>query len=783
MKRYAILDRAMEYLLLAAAGSLCAYGILHLFLPSGAAGGDALRMLAGAAAVLLPVCFSRRSARAAGILAAAAGILLSRAAAGSAVWLASAIRQVSADELLRPDGFVTALLCALAASAALFAFFCSRRRLTLAAFWAGSAALFIFLSYKGDGMGLWGLLVATGCCAVLFFRLDAGAGPAGSGEGARQSVRTTALAAVVLAAMLSLTQLAYTGLHAVFGSSPKVSFSDLANRIQGRLFPVTGFGDYDPDRTLGRRVSTDGTLVLEVQADGPFYLRGRIYDTYAGRSWQATEPAGTDDSYRRSLSLRPPGYTYVRLKGVPTYGNFFSERLFGYFGSLSFDPMLQYRTVSVTTKTEGQKYLFLPDSTVGGPTDRLQGAVPLSRSYPDLQTAQAMPAGTEYSFSYVQPNWDSDAFQAAVRDAAQDTKAFRDSFGSGALGAPYEQLNSEMTAAYGSTKGLTGRTLALAESITAGCTDEFQKASAIEQWLEANCTYTLSPSQPGIGQDFVDHFLFDSKEGYCEHFATAMTMLLRASGVPARYVEGYASPAVSGSGLYEVTNAQSHAWVEYYSYLYGFITADPTPSSALPRALTREEAGAAASSEAAPSGAPVSSEASSAPESPSSAAPEQSSAAPQPSAAPGTESPAENGTPSAGSLRRAILAAALLLLAAYGGKAAYRALWFAAVRGRDAGDAALALYGHFAAVLERLGFALPRSGTPYELADGVRGRMEFGRVGFDRVTQIYAAVRFGEREPTREEREDLFRFYRDLPAACRRKLGKLRYLLLYPLLH
>jgi transglutaminase-like putative cysteine protease len=62
----------------------------------------------------------------------------------------------------------------------------------------------------------------------------------------------------------------------------------------------------------------------------------------------------------------------------------------------------------------------------------------------------------------------------------------------------------------------------------------------VEDYLERNYPYSLESQVPGAGQDFVDHFLFEQREGYCVHFATAMTVLLRVQGIPARYVKGFA---------------------------------------------------------------------------------------------------------------------------------------------------------------------------------------------------------------------------------------------------
>jgi hypothetical protein len=75
----------------------------------------------------------------------------------------------------------------------------------------------------------------------------------------------------------------------------------------------------------------------------------------------------------------------------------------------------------------------------------------------------------------------------------------------------------------------------------------------------------------------VEYFLFDSMKGYCTYYASAMTMMVRSLGIPARYVEGYALPAKPGSdGVYKVTNELAHAWVEVFFEGFGWVRFEPT---------------------------------------------------------------------------------------------------------------------------------------------------------------------------------------------------------------
>lgn len=104
---------------------------------------------------------------------------------------------------------------------------------------------------------------------------------------------------------------------------------------------------------------------------------------------------------------------------------------------------------------------------------------------------------------------------------------------------------------------------------------------AVKSYLAQTCTYTLTPGQTPAGEDFTDYFLFQNHKGYCVHFATAATVLLRAMGIPARYAEGYIvtdddyKNAVDGWA--NVKDNRAHAWVEVYYPGLGWQPIEVTP--------------------------------------------------------------------------------------------------------------------------------------------------------------------------------------------------------------
>jgi transglutaminase-like putative cysteine protease len=78
----------------------------------------------------------------------------------------------------------------------------------------------------------------------------------------------------------------------------------------------------------------------------------------------------------------------------------------------------------------------------------------------------------------------------------------------------------------------------LARQITDGLIDPYERAKAIENHLRENYPYDLDVPPPPEGRDVADYFLFDLKKGYCDYYASAMVVLARSSGLPARFVSG-----------------------------------------------------------------------------------------------------------------------------------------------------------------------------------------------------------------------------------------------------
>lgn len=122
------------------------------------------------------------------------------------------------------------------------------------------------------------------------------------------------------------------------------------------------------------------------------------------------------------------------------------------------------------------------------------------------------------------------------------------------------------------------RLKALGASVTAGMKTPLEKAEAMEVFFKENFTYSLDA--PSSGRRMLEDFLFRIRSGYCEHYATAMVLLLRQEGIPARLVTGFLHGEWNNLGNYLIVRQQdSHSWVEAYIEGAGWMRFDPTPAA------------------------------------------------------------------------------------------------------------------------------------------------------------------------------------------------------------
>lgn len=228
-----------------------------------------------------------------------------------------------------------------------------------------------------------------------------------------------------------------------------------------------------------------------------------------------------------------------------------------------------------------------------------RGALP-TRQQPSTYTITIEPSGARWMFALDLPDkaapdtWmDADHTLRAIAPIVQRTSYQLTSF------RRYRTLSAtawEIRRGLQLPEGSNPRTVALGRRLAAEhATPSAIVAAALDYMIRGGFTYTLNPPPPL--SDPVDQFLFDTKKGYCEHFAAAFTLLMRAAGVPARVVGGYlGGEANPYSNYLIIRQSDAHAWVEVLSDDKGWQRIDPTAlvapnrvSRSLAEAVPQEE--------------------------------------------------------------------------------------------------------------------------------------------------------------------------------------------------
>ncbi len=275
----------------------------------------------------------------------------------------------------------------------------------------------------------------------------------------------------------------------------------------------------------------------------------------------------------------------------------------------------------------------------------------------------------------------------------------------------------------------------LAAQLARGQRNPYDIATATEHYLRATYGYATVVNNPPANRDVADYFLFDAKEGYCEYFATAMTVLLRADGIPARVVTGYLPGARQSDGRFVSRESQAHAWVEVYFPQYGWITFDPTPR---PDVAPIVRGSSNIAPEPTPAPAPAAAPAP-VPQPP----PAPSNAAPQPTA---TVSAAhDGGTP----LSPYLFLIPFTLLALWGLAAWY---WFLPFRGLTP---AAQWYARLQRSARWLGIPNARAATPFETAEAIGDQLPAGKPAALSIARRYAEAQYAGRPLAPPEVEDM----------------------------
>jgi hypothetical protein len=309
--------------------------------------------------------------------------------------------------------------------------------------------------------------------------------------------------------------------------------------------------DYYPDGRLGGDISSldNSKVVMEVKSKHRLYLKGATFTNYNGTNWKNFNDTTMYDFCKDNNLV----YKNINLPTETLVNNIPYEFLENTNTNYEInEAKIKYLNINTNTifysyKNDGILFDFDNDVTCN-----------------NFNLIMDKKEGTnfEYNIHYVHLNRNNSEFI----DFINSNSTYNTKYGK-ILFAENTKIPSDIPI----------RVKTLSSFITKNCKTPYEKAIAIEKYLSTNYTYNLKPGSVDRNKDFVDHFLFESKEGYCTYFASAMTILLRISNVPCRYVEGYITPSnPDEDNTYKITEANAHAWVEVYFEDFGWLNFEPT---------------------------------------------------------------------------------------------------------------------------------------------------------------------------------------------------------------
>lgn len=348
--------------------------------------------------------------------------------------------------------------------------------------------------------------------------------------------------------------------------------------VEFDYFSVSASGFGEKNNLLGGRVRLNNTLVLSVEANKNVYLKGTSYDQYTGRNWVNTmgeqtplEPINSRQ-YNNWYNNAPYFDSIETLLGM----NILS-------GSPDYAEEYFYREkVKVIYQNIKSKSVFLPSKLIAFDPS-VKDYKLLVNGNNTIVSEKRLGSGFAYELEYLLPKRSSEEFIDSLRKSKQGLyKEFssRNRLASNQFLSLLEDNSEKIYAQYlGLPDTLPQRVYDLSSSLTVQYDNTYDKVKALEQYLSTNFPYNLDVRTTPRNRDFVDYFLFEQKEGYCTYFASALTIMARCIGIPARYVEGYILPPKASekqSNLYNVTNNQAHAWTEVYFEGYGWLPFEAT---------------------------------------------------------------------------------------------------------------------------------------------------------------------------------------------------------------
>jgi transglutaminase-like putative cysteine protease len=294
--------------------------------------------------------------------------------------------------------------------------------------------------------------------------------------------------------------------------------------------------------SFGSRFTVSGSwfsndaAVMTVSADSAYYMRTVSYDVYTGHGWSSS--GLVDRAVPAKVDLFPNGTPEEPI----TKDGF------------------DVKTVTISLTKPIGRNLFTPGFPLTVTAPAVVGQPKGEPFLGTLSSQNSIGAGEGYSVTTVISNVTEQQLRGA--------------------GTTYP---ASVTRLYLGLEGVTERTRALARQITSQATNPYDMAQALATYLRTNpnLAYATNVGKPPGDRDLVDFFLFDTQNGqrgYCEYFASAMAVMARSVGLPARVAVGFSPGQELAKNVYVYKEANAHAWTEIYFPGYGWQIFEATKS-------------------------------------------------------------------------------------------------------------------------------------------------------------------------------------------------------------
>lgn len=287
-----------------------------------------------------------------------------------------------------------------------------------------------------------------------------------------------------------------------------------------------------PSLDLNARGRFSDRVLMRVRSTSANYYRGLVFDHYSKSGWIISDLNGKRITNNTDQSL-------IRL-------NTHKERFLSNPGHFA-DQV--YQTFYFEADMPNLIYAALEPDDLYFPVSEIVMDKNLS-----LRAAAVLREGSVYTVVSSVPQYDPDYLRHSNRPCP-------------------EQLKS-----YCTTRNIPQSVIDHAFEVTKGAATNYDKLQMLSEDLLKNTDYDIDAPQPPNGEDAVEYFLFHSKRGFCEHYASAFTLMARAIGMPSRLVTGFAPGRYNPlTGFFEISGQDAHAWSEVYFAPIGWVSFDPTP--------------------------------------------------------------------------------------------------------------------------------------------------------------------------------------------------------------